>query len=115
MKQTIARKLLAWMGWSLEGAKPVHERYVLIAAPHTSNWDFPLMLLFAAATQGWFLARNRIWESAMLLLVAFTIFRPGFFWEYAFPSFGWLALRRAMPPSRSPLPGFAQNAIAFRN
>ncbi|KZX58762.1 acyltransferase [Halioglobus sp. HI00S01] len=49
MKQTIARKLLAWMGWSLEGAKPVHERYVLIAAPHTSNWDFPLMLLFAAA------------------------------------------------------------------
>ena len=45
------------------------------------------MLLFAAATQGWFLARNRIWESAMLLLVAFTIFRPGFFWEYAFPSY----------------------------
>jgi TRAP transporter 4TM/12TM fusion protein len=45
------------------------------------------MLLFAAATQGWFLVRNRIWESAMLLLIAFTIFRPGFFWEYAFPSF----------------------------
>lgn len=49
MKQTIARKLLAWMGWTLEGARPVHERYVLIAAPHTSNWDFPMMLLFAAA------------------------------------------------------------------
>ncbi len=25
------------------------DRYVLIAAPHTSNWDFPLMLLYAAA------------------------------------------------------------------
>ncbi|RJE80308.1 TRAP transporter permease [Paracoccus sp. JM45] len=45
------------------------------------------MLLFAAATQGWFLTRNRIWETVALLLIAFSIFRPGFFWEYAFPSF----------------------------
>ena len=36
------------------------------------------MLLFASATQGWFLTRNRIWESLMLLLVAFTLFRPGY-------------------------------------
>jgi lipoprotein signal peptidase len=35
------------------------------------------MLLFAAATQGWFLARNRMWESAALLLLAFTFFQPG--------------------------------------
>ena len=35
------------------------------------------MLLFAAATQGYWLTRNRLWESAMLLLVAFTLFRPG--------------------------------------
>ncbi|WP_378943274.1 TRAP transporter permease [Paracoccus sp. R86501] len=45
------------------------------------------MLLFAAATQGWFLARNRIWETVLLLVIAFSIFRPGFFWEYAFPSY----------------------------
>ena len=43
------------------------------------------MLLFAAATQGWFLVRSRIWESALLLLIAFTIFRPGFFWGYIYP------------------------------
>jgi 1-acyl-sn-glycerol-3-phosphate acyltransferase len=49
MKQTIARWLLRAAGWSLEGARPAHARYVLIAAPHTSNWDFPLMLLYAAA------------------------------------------------------------------
>ena len=36
------------------------------------------MLLFAAATQGWWLVRNKIWESAILLLVAFTLFRPGY-------------------------------------
>ena len=40
MKQTIARWLLRAAGWSLEGAPPAHARYVLIAAPHTSNWDF---------------------------------------------------------------------------
>ena len=49
MKQWLARKLLTLWGWTLEGEKPLHRRYVLIAAPHTSNWDFPLMLLFGAA------------------------------------------------------------------
>ncbi|MEP5567566.1 MAG: lysophospholipid acyltransferase family protein [Halioglobus sp.] len=49
MKQSLARKLLGLFGWKLEGAKPDYAQYVLIAAPHTSNWDFPLMLLFAAA------------------------------------------------------------------
>ncbi len=49
MKQRFARWLLELFGWSLEGVRPPQERYVLIAAPHTSNWDFPLMLAFAAA------------------------------------------------------------------
>ncbi|PVH30177.1 TRAP transporter permease [Pararhodobacter oceanensis] len=34
------------------------------------------MLLFAAATQGYFFAKSRIYESAALLLVAFTLFVP---------------------------------------
>ncbi len=36
------------------------------------------MLIFAAATQGYFFARSRLWESLALLLVAFTLFRPGY-------------------------------------
>ena len=36
------------------------------------------MMLFASATQGFFFTRNRIWESVLLLLVAFTLFRPGY-------------------------------------
>jgi len=36
------------------------------------------MLLFAAATQGWFIAKSRIWESVALLVIAFTLFNPGF-------------------------------------
>ena len=43
------------------------------------------MLLFAAATQGFFLTRSRIWETACLLLIAFTLFRPGFWWDMAYP------------------------------
>ena len=36
------------------------------------------MLIFAAATQGYFFSKSRWYESALLLLVAFTLFRPGF-------------------------------------
>jgi len=36
------------------------------------------MMCFAAATQGYFFARNKVWEVPVLLLVAFTLFRPGF-------------------------------------
>ena len=36
------------------------------------------MLLFASATQGFWMTRNRLWEGAALLLVAFTLFRPGY-------------------------------------
>lgn len=35
-------------GWTIEGERPQHNSFVLIAAPHTSNWDFPYMLAFAA-------------------------------------------------------------------
>ena len=38
-------------------------------------------LLFAAATQGWFLRKNRLWETLALILVAFAFFRPGFFMD----------------------------------
>lgn len=34
---------------------------------------------FAAATQGWFIASNRIHETGLLLLVCAIMFRPGFF------------------------------------
>src|SRR3546814_16851765 len=35
------------------------------------------MLMFTATMQGYFLARSRISEPIALLLVAFTLFRPG--------------------------------------
>ncbi len=36
------------------------------------------MLVFAAGTQGYFFARSKMYESVLLILIAFTLFRPGF-------------------------------------
>ncbi len=51
----IVRTLLRWLalavfrcaGWKIEGSKPDLPRYVIIAAPHTSNWDFIYTLCLA--------------------------------------------------------------------
>lgn len=43
--QMIAIALLKLSGWRVVGSLPSERKYVLIGAPHTSNWDFPLMLL----------------------------------------------------------------------
>ncbi|MCE8029135.1 TRAP transporter permease [Halomonas daqingensis] len=39
------------------------------------------MLIFAAGTQGYLLVRSRWYESILLLLVAFTLFRPGYWMD----------------------------------
>ena len=45
------------------------------------------MLVFAAATQGWFLTRSRWYESLAMLLVTFTLLRPDFWMDFAFPRY----------------------------
>lgn len=45
------------------------------------------MLLFAAATQGYFIAKSRFYETAALLLIAFMLFRPDFFLDSVQPPF----------------------------
>lgn len=49
------RTLFRWLalmifkcsGWRTQGCKPALARYVIIAAPHTSNWDFVFTLCLA--------------------------------------------------------------------
>ena len=43
------------------------------------------MLAFAAGTQGYFLIKSKIWETAALLLIALTLFRPGIWWDMIYP------------------------------
>ncbi|MEC7764757.1 MAG: TRAP transporter permease [Pseudomonadota bacterium] len=45
------------------------------------------ILIFTAATMGWFLTKNRIWETVAMLLIAFALFRPGFFMDQIQPPY----------------------------
>lgn len=40
----IGRFALRASGWSISGRLPADPKYVLLVAPHTSNWDFPVGL-----------------------------------------------------------------------
>lgn len=45
------------------------------------------ILIFTAGLQGFFVVRSRIYESVMLILVAFTLFRPGFWVDQINPPY----------------------------
>ena len=51
------------------------------------------MMAFVAALQGYFFTRNRWWETALLLLICFTLFRPNFWMDRIVPPY------RALPAS----------------
>ena len=42
MWRAVGRACLRLAGWRIEGTFPADPKYVLIVAPHTSNWDFAL-------------------------------------------------------------------------
>lgn len=46
-----SRFILKLLGWKAEGRPPEISKYVMTAAPHTSNWDFIYMLLIAFSTK----------------------------------------------------------------
>ena len=46
-KATLGRLYLKIFGWSIEGQPPHADAYVIIAAPHTSNWDLIYLLAYA--------------------------------------------------------------------
>jgi 1-acyl-sn-glycerol-3-phosphate acyltransferase len=45
----LALSFLKVFGWRLEGRLPDVDKLVVIAAPHTSNWDLPVLLSLAFA------------------------------------------------------------------
>ncbi len=63
--------ILRLLGWRTEGMDPAaiaaHPKYVLIAAPHTSNWDFPLTLMLC------FALRLRVYWMAKASLFAWPV------------------------------------------
>ena len=77
----IITPLLRWISifilhsarWEVKGRKPDVSKYVMTAAPHTSNWDFVLVLLMA------FALRIRIYIMAKKELVDLPF---GFLFKY---------------------------------
>ena len=45
------------------------------------------ILVFTSGTMGWFLTKNRIWESVLLIFIAFALFRPDYFMNRIMPPF----------------------------
>ena len=43
--RAISIVILKILRWQTRGGELPHQKFILIGAPHTSNWDFPLMLM----------------------------------------------------------------------
>ncbi|MFZ6734406.1 lysophospholipid acyltransferase family protein [Undibacterium sp. Ji42W] len=54
-------------GWKVEGIVPAEQKYVLIAAPHTSNWDFPvtLMVCFALRLRVYWMGKSSLFPPVL--------------------------------------------------
>lgn len=64
IRKSIARAWLRFSGWAFEGPLPTARSYVVIAAPHTSNWDFVYMMAMA-----WSLGIRFSWMAKASLFV----------------------------------------------
>lgn len=47
--QRLAQRIFSALGWRIEGALPNEPKFVIVGAPHTSNWDGVLLLLAATS------------------------------------------------------------------
>jgi 1-acyl-sn-glycerol-3-phosphate acyltransferase len=61
----IARLLMLASGWRFEGAPPNLKQFVLIVAPHTSNWDFliGIMAMFALGVRATVLGKDTLFKA----------------------------------------------------
>ncbi len=73
MLQAIAKLILRIGGWEMAGEFPAEKRAVIIAAPHTSNWDGFWALVYKVAMQldiHFFAKRSLFWFPLNVLLRA---------------------------------------------
>jgi 1-acyl-sn-glycerol-3-phosphate acyltransferase len=68
----VLRTLVRWfsivilriLGWRTEGRKPSAPKFVLVGAPHTSNWDFPygLFILFVLRVKIYWMGKEALFR-----------------------------------------------------
>jgi 1-acyl-sn-glycerol-3-phosphate acyltransferase len=72
--RTLARLAMRLSGWRFAGADfPTEPKFVLIVAPHTSNWDFivGVMAMYAIGLRGTFLGKDSLFRFPLGLLMRF--------------------------------------------
>lgn len=64
LSQLIAQGILRTINWKLNVILPTEKKYVLIGAPHTSNWDFPfaLLLKYAAGLKMHWIGKDSLFQ-----------------------------------------------------
>ena len=63
--RAVGRAYLRLAGWRIEGTFPADPKYVVIVAPHTSNWDFTLgvAVVFAVELRVSWLGKHRLFKA----------------------------------------------------
>jgi 1-acyl-sn-glycerol-3-phosphate acyltransferase len=94
--QIVSLIFLKTLGWRRECGPPDIPQYVVVAAPHTSNWDFPFGLAFIFS-----------WKMKVYWMGKHTLFRRPYGWF-----FRWLG---GIPIDRTKsINAVAQSVQAFR-
>ena len=64
MKNKFFKFLLKLTGWNIEGNLPKKNQYIIIAAPHTSNWDFIIAVMLRGALNEkiFFLGKSQLFK-----------------------------------------------------
>ncbi len=84
MLNNFAHFILNFFGWTLEVQLPKEKKFILIGAPHTSNWDLPLALLtfWTVEPRIYWLAKRQIFQGPL---------------HYFFTSLGGIPIDRSTP------------------
>ncbi len=45
LAQRFWNRAIGWVGWKVVGTWPTPDKFIMVVAPHTSNWDVPVGLL----------------------------------------------------------------------
>lgn len=74
----LACRIMKTCGWRIEGQLPQLPKFVVVGAPHTSNWDFPvaMMALFAFRLKASWMGKDSLFRG---------ILKPFFLWLGGIP------------------------------
>ncbi len=69
LSRWMGRSALSTAGWRIDGTMPNESKFVLIVAPHTSNWDFPLGVaaLFAFGFRVSFMGKHTLFRGPLAI------------------------------------------------